>query len=139
VVEPLFKKILCPIDFSRISIPAIELARKIALRNDAMIVLLYVVATPDPVQSQHELERDVVLNGLRGVAHKWLEGKVRYDIVVRSGEPAATIVEAERQLDVDAVVMATHGRTELNDVRLGSVTEQVVRRSTCPVITLRPQ
>jgi len=138
-MEALFKKILCPIDFSRISIPAIELARKIAIQNEAMIVLLHVVTAPDPVQSQQELERDVVLNGLRAIAHKWLEGKVRYDIVVRGGEPAATIVDAVRQLDVDAVVMATHGRTELTDMRLGSVTEQVVRRSTRPVITLRPQ
>ena len=68
----------------------------------------------------------------RAVARKWFEGQVSYEVVVRSGRPAATVLKAEEDLAVDLVVMATHGRTGREHVRLGSVTEEVVRRSTRP-------
>jgi len=45
----------------------------------------------------------------------------------------------EEELDVDLVVMATHGRTGEKYEKLGSVAEQVVRESTRPVLTIRPR
>jgi universal stress protein A len=39
---------------------------------------------------------------------------------------------------VDLIVMATHGRTGLSHLLIGSVAERVVRTSPCPVLTIRP-
>lgn len=131
-----FRKILCPIEFERISIPAIEFARKLAKKDDGAVYLLCVVPK-ERSKLKSELEH-VAQESLHAIAHKWLEGKVPCKIFVRAGQPAAAIVEAAEETRADVVVMATHGRTGAELEHLGSVTEQVVRQSKCPVITIRP-
>jgi nucleotide-binding universal stress UspA family protein len=132
VQTPYFKKILFPIQFDRITIPALEMVTNMARQGDRFIYLLCVIPedTPDI--------RLVADNALRGVAHNWLEGKIAHETIVRVGKPATEIVKLEEELDVDLVVMATHGRTGENYEKLGSVTELVVRDSTRPVLTIRP-
>ena len=130
------RKILCPIDFDRLSIHAVEMARELAKENDAIIYLLSVVPT-EKAEVRAHLNK-VAQDSLRAVARKWLEGQVPHEIVVRSGKPAGTILKAGVELTVDLVIMATHGRTGKARARLGSVTEEVVRRSTRPVFTIRP-
>jgi len=136
-MKGLFRKILCPIDFGRISIPAIKLARRLAEDSDAAVCLLCVVPKQKPAGAEPGLEQ-FATDSLRAVARKWLEGKVRYEIVVRAGKPALAVIKAAEELGADAIVMATHGRTGKARARLGSVTEHVVRQSTRPVITIRP-
>lgn len=60
-------------------------------------------------------------------------------IIVRTGAPVSGLLRAEAELAVDLVVMSTHGRTGKKHTLLGSVTEQVVCRSICPVLTTRPR
>ena len=67
-----------------------------------------------------------------------MHGKVPYQIIVRTGAPVSGLLKAEAELSIDLVVMSTHGRTGRKHTLLGSVTEQVVRRSICPVLTTRP-
>ena len=76
---------------------------------------------------------------MRGVARKWLHGKVPYEIIVRTGVPVAGVLKAEAEFSIDLVVMSTHGRTGRKHTLLGSVAEEVVRRSICPVLTTRPR
>ncbi|HTW89745.1 MAG TPA: universal stress protein [Candidatus Binataceae bacterium] len=135
MASALFKKILCLVDFDRVSVPAIELVQKLALQNDATVYLLYVVPGPSLPADLEEVARD----NMRGVAQKWLAKKVEHEIVVSSGKPAAGIVNAQQTLGVDLIVMATHGRTGADHSRLGSVAEQVIRLSSCPVVTVRPR
>lgn len=61
-----------------------------------------------------------------------------YDVVKRteSGRPAETIVATIEAADADVVVMPTHTRKGLQRVLLGSVTEEVVRQSPVPVLTV---
>lgn len=61
--------------------------------------------------------------------------KVRVDAEV--GVPHERIVEEAEKVKADIIVMATHGRTGLGHVLLGSVTEHVLRRATCPVLSVR--
>jgi nucleotide-binding universal stress UspA family protein len=132
VETPLFKKILFPIQFDRITIPALEMVTHMARHGDRFVYLLCVI--PEDTADI----RQVADNALRGVAHNWLDGKIPHETIVRIGKPAAEIVKLEEELDVDLVVMATHGRTGEKYEKLGSVTEQVVRDSTRPVLTIRP-
>ena len=56
---------------------------------------------------------------------------------VEAGEPSDTILQIAKDGGADLIVMGTHGRTGLSRLLIGSVAEAVLRRSTCPVLTLR--
>jgi nucleotide-binding universal stress UspA family protein len=58
-------------------------------------------------------------------------------VVVQVGHPAETIVDAAAAASL--VIMATHGRTGVSHLLLGSVAERVVRLSPAPVLTIRPK
>ena len=60
-----------------------------------------------------------------------------WEVQVTAGNPAEAIVRTAAELEVDLIVMATHGRTGLPHVLLGSVAEKVVRHAPCPVLTVR--
>ena len=59
-------------------------------------------------------------------------------VSVRFGDPAEEIVAYARDTDIDLVAMATHGRTGLRQLLMGSVAEQVLRRLAIPVMLVRP-
>lgn len=59
-------------------------------------------------------------------------------LTLESPHPADEIVQMAAQLSVDLIAMATHGRSGLAHVLLGSVAEAVVRSSKCPVLLYRP-
>jgi nucleotide-binding universal stress UspA family protein len=56
--------------------------------------------------------------------------------IVELGLPYQNIVEKAAQEEVDLIIMSTHGRTGLNHMLLGSVTEKVVARASCPVLAV---
>jgi nucleotide-binding universal stress UspA family protein len=63
--------------------------------------------------------------------------RATWDVEIAVGRPADAIVRLARELDADLIVMATHGRTGLQHVVLGSVAERVVRLAPCPVLTVK--
>ena len=60
-----------------------------------------------------------------------------WEVEVVTGHPADAIVRVAEERGADLIVMGTHGRTGLQHVLLGSVTEKVVRLAPCPVLTVR--
>ncbi len=56
---------------------------------------------------------------------------------VLSGEPFVEIIKHAKQKHIDLIVMATHGRTGIEHMLLGSVAEKVVRKSPCAVLTIK--
>jgi nucleotide-binding universal stress UspA family protein len=56
---------------------------------------------------------------------------------VEIGDPANTICRVGEELDVDVIVLGSHGRTGLSRLFMGSVSEHVVRHATCPVLVVR--
>ncbi len=141
----LFRNILCPIDFDANSPSAMEFAGKIAQETGGRIYLLHVVpwtvaAVPiDASEVLAELKQAATAR-LRRLAKEKLDGRVANEIVVTvATNPGNEVVRIARELNVDVVIMATHGRKGLNHLVLGSVAERVVRESPCPVLTVRAQ
>lgn len=141
---PLFSKILCPVDFEENSIAALDIASELARERGATIYLLHVarvpadqVDAPLPAGPNPRWEQEA-RKKLADIAHDKLGGRVRYQIHVISGVPDADVIRAAKDLDAELVVMATHGRTGLSHLILGSVAERVMREAKCPVLTIRP-
>jgi universal stress protein A len=138
----LFRKVLCPIDFSEAALVALDLAMKIAQQNDANLLLLNVAPLqagtagfqPVPMDPYlfHEKDRREQLVNL---GRERIPAAVRYETLVMSGDPAEQVLNSARGLDIDLIVMGTHGRKGLSHLVLGSVAEQVVREAQTPVLT----
>jgi universal stress protein A len=143
-VAKFFKKILCPIDFDASSIAALRYARDLAKENDATLYVMHVVFVPVassgfPLEPYPSVSEEPGKLELQKMADKELKGKVLYSLLIRMGKPADMINQLAEELDVDLVIMATHGKTGVSRFFLGSVAEHVVRRSTRPVLTVRPK
>ena len=54
------------------------------------------------------------------------------------GYPFVEIIRYAKEHAIDLIVMGTHGRTGIPHLLMGSVAENVVRKSACPVLTVRP-
>ncbi len=137
-----FRRILCPIDFSEHSLAAFDVALKIAQQNDAVLCLLNVVIVPPagaglqpgPIEPHPNLEKGRHKQLIK-LARERIPATVRYETLVVNGDPAGAVLKAARDLDAGLIVMGTHGRKGLSHLVLGSVAERVVRESPMPVLT----
>ena len=66
----------------------------------------------------------------------WAQGK-KIVKSTRQGPPFLEIIRYAKENEIDLIVLGTHGRTGLAHVLLGSVAEKVVRKASCPVLTVR--
>jgi nucleotide-binding universal stress UspA family protein/predicted transcriptional regulator len=136
-----FRKILCPIDFDENSMAALDSAAQMARHFDATVYVFHVVPmiippTGMPVYVDlYKGQEEAARNKLQEVARKHLAG-LKYELHTHLGEPAGSILRAERRIGADLVVMATHGRRGFSRFFLGSVAELVLRESSCPVLTV---
>mgnify|MGYP000544757078 FL=1 len=65
------------------------------------------------------------------------EASVAIDTETRIGNPTEMILECVEDLDIDQIVIGSHGRSGVSRVLLGSVAEAVIRRSSVPVTIVR--
>jgi nucleotide-binding universal stress UspA family protein len=70
---------------------------------------------------------------------QFLGARVRVELVVKEGPAAEDILRVAEEKSVDLIVMATHGRSGVRRLVLGSVTEKVVRAAACPVLAVRSE
>ncbi len=137
-----FRKILCPVDFDDNSMQALDTAANLARESNGTVFVLHVVPiiiepTGMPVYVDlYKGQEETAQAKLLEIAHKRLGG-IKYELLIHTGEPAGSILNAEKKIDADVVVMATHGRRGFKRFLLGSIAEVVLRESTCPVLTVR--
>ena len=142
-------KILLPTDFSECANAALTEAIFLASQNDAELHLLHVVVLheDDPFNPEHHFPNtDEIFKHLSEVAMSEMGGllteeqgqrlRIRQH-QVRAISAAPAIIEFAAREQVDLIVMGGHGRRGLRRFILGSVAEEVVRESACPVLTLR--
>ncbi len=143
------RNILVPIDFSEMSIQAIETAKRLAAPSGATIHLAHihvpqypagfmgpVFSTGRPPIAFEDYRMEALAKELKEIARR---GGLSSDKThLREGAPAFDqICRIAAEIPADLVVMPTHGRTGLKHVFLGSTAERVVQHSPCPVFVVR--
>jgi nucleotide-binding universal stress UspA family protein len=145
--SPLYKTILCPVEFSDPSIRALEYALSLAKEADARLILLHVIeegfstAAAEGLAhlsvsaySEH-LEQQAIARLKTAVpdeARVWSRPDER---VVR-GSASHEILKVAAAENVDIIVMGVQGRRALERFVFGSTTHRVIREAGCPVLTL---
>jgi nucleotide-binding universal stress UspA family protein len=142
-----FKKILAPTDLSEISAVGVRYALEMAHSDGADVILFHVIGVADdwfaarkhegPVRDLLEAETHRLDLFLREKFSDFA-GLVEIHQKVELGHAAVNIVETAERDGVDLIVMSTHGRTGIDHMLMGSVTEKVVARAPCPVLTIPP-
>jgi nucleotide-binding universal stress UspA family protein len=88
----------------------------------------------------HELEekwKKYIDEQMSAVAAQ-IEGQgLKIKTVVREGIPAVEILKAEKEDDITDIVMASHGRSNIEDMFMGSVSDKVVRKCQKPVYVIK--
>jgi nucleotide-binding universal stress UspA family protein len=138
------RRLLCPVDFSDASSHAINLVGLIAHYYKASITALHVL-TPLTMEAfgavtSAEEARDI--DRIRGLVREDFAQAAEglcLRVLVDIGQPAHTILERASKLPADLIVMGTHGAGGFQHLVLGSVTEKVLRRAACPVLTVPPR
>jgi universal stress protein A len=137
-----YRKILCPVDFDDNSLRALDKAIEIARHFGAAVLLVHAVPlvvqfgeVPIPVDL-YESQEKAARTRLDEIARQKLDG-VEHESLVYTGDVVGSVLRAVGKFEPDLLVMATHGRSGLAHLLLGSVTEAMVRKATCPVLTIR--
>jgi nucleotide-binding universal stress UspA family protein len=139
------KNILVATDFSECSERAISYATEAARHYGSTLHLAHVVPLntyclvgPDALGvAVDEARRDAAALVTRLELERQLAG-VKHDAWVLRGYVAQTLGELIVREHIDLVVVGTHGRTGLSKLVMGSVAEEVFRKSPCPVLTVGP-
>ncbi len=141
----LFKRLLCPVDFSDSSLAALRYALSIAKESDAHLTLLYIsdwppenellierLDTPELRAAVEEEARDRFAPLITDEVRTWCKPEVK----VAFGKAYRQILEHADNEGSDLIVMGARGHHGLDRTVFGSTTNQVVRRARCPVLTL---
>jgi nucleotide-binding universal stress UspA family protein len=143
-----FRNILFPTDFSAHAHAALKYAAAFAREGRGRVMLLNVqdakvpanlVTMPEYVFADHdnnwllqlraqakELLTDPLLNGIEA------------DPLFLEGDPAAQVARAAVDHEIDLITVATRDRSRLSRAFGGSIAEEIVAESPCPVLTIRP-
>ena len=144
------KKILAPTDLSDLSQSGVRYALELARALGAEVVVYYVVCLDEFIRYELLHLRPVLLDNVlekyRLQVGNFLKSAfadllplVEPRILVELGNPDEDIVAKANREGMDLIVISTHGRTGLSHMFTGSVTENVVRHASCPVLSIRPE
>lgn len=144
------KRILCPTDFSEFSRHAIEQAIALARWYASEISVLHVYTMPVTMATfsgdgtAFPIDRSALTGSyreefaaeMRRLIATLEPGDVPLETSVLEGGVIDTVIGEARRLPADLIVMGTHGRSGFERLLLGSVSERVVRKAPCPVLTV---
>jgi len=138
-----FKNILFATDFSPAAATALPYAATLARVYGSKIWAFHLAPpTVNPMtdpsswavlekaaKARREEERKILLNSFNGLEP---------EVLIEEGDLWSVLSAAIKAHNIDLIVMGTHGRTGVGKVLMGSVAEEILRQSPCPVLTVNP-
>ena len=140
-----WRRMLVPIDFSRNSLRALDVAVPLARDHGAQLILLSVI---EPSAYAAGLEGVLLLapgttlagearRRIHALAEKRVPPEVPVSCLVANGKPFDVITRMAKEQRIDLIVLTSHGHSRLDHFMLGSTAERVVRHAPCPVFVVR--
>ena len=143
----MFEKILYPTDFSDVAKKALKYIRQLKEAGAKEIVVLHVLDEKGidainrytPAESLEIVQRieEGTKKELKAVEAKLEKEGFKVKVIIKRGIPLQEILGTEKQERVSAVVLGSHGVSNVKEMFLGSVSEKVIRKSTKPVLVVR--
>lgn len=138
------KTIIVPTDFSPLSDEAVDFSIGLGEQLGARLVFFHSMELPQepgnltPMYDEgYAYNKDRIKAVLNDLVRKAKEAGIQADAETADGIPHEEVVRMAEKVKADLIVMATHGRTGLARMTMGSQAEQVVRKAPCPVLTVK--
>ena len=143
----MFKKILFPTDFSVVSNKALDYITNLKDVGAESVVIIHVIDQRSmrvidnlAIMNSLELEREMMTRAtesLEKVEKKLEENGFEVKSLLKIGFPFIEILDAEKDEDVSIIVIGSHGKSNLEEMFLGSVSEKVIRKCEKPVFVIK--
>ncbi|MBW2443245.1 MAG: universal stress protein [Deltaproteobacteria bacterium] len=144
----MFETVLYPTDFSDVAVKALEYIKKLKASGAKEVIVLHVndIRGNDSVlrilgESQfNKLEkskREITETKLNGIKKELVDAGLKVAVRIESGMPVREILRVEEEENVAVIVIGSHGRSNLEEIFLGSVSEKVIRKSRAPVLVVK--
>jgi nucleotide-binding universal stress UspA family protein len=132
--DRLFSKVLHPTDFSKSAEQTLSILKQIP--DTGKIILVHAV---DKGETKEELDTFVKEAGkkLKDIQEHLIDAGFNVEYHVHIGDPAYEINRVAEEEDVSLIAIGTHGKGLIEEIRLGSTAENVVRNAKRPVLVLR--
>jgi nucleotide-binding universal stress UspA family protein len=149
-----FKRLVCAVDFSEPSLAALAFGCSLARESEAALTLLHVIEWPwvePPAPAFETLPREQAaqlsefrrylekgaMARLQTLVAEALQARCTIHPAVSHGKPYVEILRVAEDAQADLIIVGLHGRNAAGLRLFGSTTNQVVRRASCPVLTLK--
>ena len=156
----MFKKILVPVDFSRQSLKAVEVAVNVAKNFGSEVIVLHAVQsltgiapigpsamstvtdekkkTLEEERLEYEKKQGLIAkNMLENVASSFRKENIDVDSEIVTGNPAETIIRFAEAMGADLIIMGSKGESEIKRFSMGSVCDKVIHNVRCNVLVIR--
>jgi nucleotide-binding universal stress UspA family protein len=145
----MFKKILYPTDFSDVSLKAMDFLKQLRESGSEEVLILHVIpeqtiltlrAYGEGTVNAEEFEKGLMEQAAKSVAEIEAElKKFGYKVkkVINIGFPLREILTSEKEEDISLIVIGSHGKSNLEEMFLGSVSEKVIRKCKSPVLVIK--
>ena len=145
----MFRKILYPTDFSDVSLKALAYMKKLKECGSEEVLVLHVIhqRTIDALRiygggsvNIEEFIGDLIEEAAKSLAK--IEGELkkfgfRVKRMIKTGFPLREILDTEQEEDISVIVIGSHGKSNLEEMFLGSVSEKVIRKCKNPVLVIK--
>jgi len=143
----MFKKILYPTDFSDVAMKAFDYVKQLKITGAEEVVILHVIDQRSVETIATHTEKDIIT-----LERNWEESArekiaplaeeletIGYRVKIRIEEevPFRDILKVEDKEDVSVIVMGSHGKSNVAEMLLGSVSEKIVRKAKKPVLIIK--
>lgn len=144
----MFKKILYPTDFSDVSKKAIDYIKQLRERGSEMVIVLHVInqrgmqaieryASGNSMEIEQRIMDDAKQQ-IKVIEDELKKSGFKVKSMIKTGIPVREILKSEeKEENVSVIVIGSHGRGNLEEIFLGSVSEKVSRRCKSPVLIVK--
>ncbi len=145
----MFAKILYPTDFSDVSNKALEYIKKLKEAGTREVIVLHVIDEREIGHMSHipgihldadeleKLRRDGAKKAMGAIETELWESGFQVKARIEEGIPLREILRVEKEEDISVIVIGSHGKSSVQEMLLGSVSEKVIRKSSKPVLVIR--
>ena len=144
----MFETILYPTDFSDVALKASEYIKNLTASGAKEVIVLHVNDTrgndsvlrilgENQFNKLEKSKREVIDRKLNGVQKEFADAGLAVTVRVENGMPVREILRVEEEENVSVIVIGSHGRSNLEEMFLGSVSEKVIRKSRAPVLVVK--